>query len=150
MVLIRVFGRRQCTLIEGLKRWVLFPPNTFPDAIHMQEPQIPSVIWFRDHYEHALEQFSGAAVEVLQRPGETVYVPAGWPHLVLNLELSVAITHNYATEYPSMSRLMTAVKDAEPGLAVRFRQAVQVHDRLLQRDAADIQRVAQHDDGESQ
>ena len=51
------------------------------------------------------------AVEVLQRPGETVYVPAGWPHLVLNLEPSVAVTQNYATEYPSLQKFCQAVQD---------------------------------------
>ena len=31
--------------------------------------------------------------ECLQRAGELVYVPAGWHHAVLNLELSCAIAH---------------------------------------------------------
>jgi histone arginine demethylase JMJD6 len=104
------------TLIEGCKRWVLFPPSTPAEMIFMQDPQIPSVIWFRDHYDAVIRKFP-EAVEVVQYSGETVYVPAGWPHLVLNLELSVAITENYATEYPSMDQLRTAVKDAEPALA---------------------------------
>ena len=25
-----------------------------------------------------------------------MYIPAGWPHVVINLSLSVAVTHNYA------------------------------------------------------
>jgi len=113
------------TLVEGCKRWVLFPAGTRPESIHMQDPQIPSAIWFRDYYDQAMREHPGA-IEVLQRPGETVYVPAGWPHLVLNLELSVAITHNYATEYP-MDRLWKAVVDAEPEFAVRFHQALKMH-----------------------
>lgn len=92
----------------------------------MQDPQIPSIIWFRDYYQEAIQSVPGA-VEVQQKPGETVYVPAGWPHLVLNLELSVAITHNYATEFPSMPRLFTAVQEAEPELADNFRYALQTH-----------------------
>jgi histone arginine demethylase JMJD6 len=31
----------------------------------------------------------------VQLPGETVYVPFGMPHAVLNTEISVAITHNF-------------------------------------------------------
>jgi len=67
------------------------------------------------------DPLAGAGVvELVQYPGETVYVPAGWPHLVLNLELSVAITHNYATRYPSTERLHEAIRAAEPQLLERF------------------------------
>mmetsp|Transcript_4835 Transcript_4835/g.8979 ORF Transcript_4835/g.8979 Transcript_4835/m.8979 type:complete len:102 (+) Transcript_4835:1166-1471(+) len=91
----------------------------------MQNPQIPSALWFSSHwYEESLKRVPGA-IEVLQRPGETVYVPAGWPHLVLNLEFSTAITHNYATEYPSFERLHCAVKEEEPELYVHWKHKLQ-------------------------
>lgn len=103
--------------VEGMKRWILFPPDQCtPESIFMEDPQIPSVIWFRERYDAAMQAHPNA-VEVLQHPGETVYVPAGWPHLVLNLELSVAITHNYATPYPSIERLFEQVSAAEPQTA---------------------------------
>ena len=34
--------------------------------------------------------------EHVQRPGELVYVPAGWPYAVLNLDWTYAVAHNYA------------------------------------------------------
>ncbi|VEU35795.1 unnamed protein product [Pseudo-nitzschia multistriata] len=109
------------TLLEGAKRWVLFPYGTDPSSIGMGDPQVPSAVWFSGGwYERALEAHPGA-VEVLQLPGETVYVPAGWPHLVLNLDLSTAITHNYATEFPSLERILGAAEREEPGLVSAWR-----------------------------
>lgn len=113
------------TLVEGCKRWVLFPPQTPADTIHLQTPQIPSSIWFGTHHESVCANVPGC-IQVVQRPGETVYVPAGWPHLVLNLECSTAITQNYATEYPSIHQFFTALQEAgESILMQQIRTALQ-------------------------
>lgn len=111
------------TVVEGLKRWVLFPRDTDLLSIHMLETQIPSALWFSQFYEEATTAVPGA-IEVLQRPGETVYVPAGWPHLVLNLEFTVAVTHNYATEYPCMDQISQAVKTEEPDLYIKWMEVL--------------------------
>ncbi|KRX47930.1 Bifunctional arginine demethylase and lysyl-hydroxylase JMJD6 [Trichinella murrelli] len=36
-------------------------------------------------------------VEVLQKPGETIFMPGRWGHVVLNLHFPVAVTHKITT-----------------------------------------------------
>ena len=114
------------TILQGRKRWLLFPPETPYESIGMinGKPQIPSSIWFRDYYDKVTSVSwpkEYQPVEVLQYPGETVYVPAGWPHLVLNLELTVAVTHNYASEHgPFFQRMWKEVAQDEEDFALRW------------------------------
>jgi len=118
------------TVLQGRKRWLLFPPDTPYELIGMVEgkPQIPSSIWFRDYYNKVTSTSWPSEykpVEVLQNAGETVYVPAGWPHLVLNLELTVAVTHNYASEHgPFVERMCKEVAQDEPQFASRWRRGL--------------------------
>ena len=110
------------TVLQGLKRWVLFPSHVDKEQIGMvdNQPQIPSVVWFRDYYDLVTSDEwpkEWRPVEVLQKPGETVFVPNGWPHLVLNLELTVALTHNYASEFGPFERMWRQVEQDEQGFA---------------------------------
>ncbi|CAG8483560.1 7747_t:CDS:2, partial [Scutellospora calospora] len=84
------------TLLVGHKRWCLFPPSTSRRLIDppMKQKDRESVTWFtcvlpkllevQEENSKSLAEEYGM-VEVLQRPGETMFVPGGWYHVVMNL-----------------------------------------------------------------
>lgn len=122
------------TVLQGVKRWILFPPSTPHTMIgmHPDTPQIPSSIWFRDYYDVVTATSWPTCyrpVEVLQYPGETVFVPNGWPHIVLNLELTVAVTHNYASEFGPFRQMMEEVMRDEPEFGDRWIKGLKSHGR---------------------
>ena len=117
------------TLLQGCKRWLLFPPDTPPELIRMDGPtQIPSSIWFSQYYDMVTkDDFPHRPVHVLQQPGDTVFVPSTWPHLVLNLELTVSVTHNFASEYGPFEDMWKEVVTEEPDFAVDWFAGLKEH-----------------------
>lgn len=90
-------------LISGAKKWIMAPkltqiPGVYPNADYGEvATPVSAVEWFVDFYDQLKEQ-GVPVLEAVQRPGEVVYVPHGWFHIVLNLSQSVALTHNYVSE----------------------------------------------------
>ena len=52
--------------------------------------------WWLDIYPHLAEDEK--PLECTQLPGETIFVPSGWWHCVLNLETTVAVTQNFVSQ----------------------------------------------------
>ncbi|EGD80683.1 hypothetical protein PTSG_01273 [Salpingoeca rosetta] len=88
-------------LVEGEKRWIMTPPNYPPPGVYPSPDgsavatPISVTEWFISYYE-ALQQSGIPYVEGTQRPGDVVFVPHGWWHVVLNTKPSIAVTQNYA------------------------------------------------------
>ncbi|KAK8692331.1 hypothetical protein V6N13_075799 [Hibiscus sabdariffa] len=90
------------TLLCGRKRWALYPPGTVPlgvtvnvddddGDISVDSPS--SLQWWLDFYPLLANE--NKPIECTQLPGETIFVPSGWWHCVLNLETTIAVTQNF-------------------------------------------------------
>ena len=65
-------------LVFGERRWFLTPPR-------FATVRTDSVVdWFKRDYQNASHRVEHGMVELIQRPGEMLYVPAGWGHAVIN------------------------------------------------------------------
>lgn len=115
------------TLACGHKRWVLFPPGdsdgyrkTIGALNDYQDT--PPAYWFLD----VLPSLKARAkelgmIECIQRPGQTIFVPAGWWHIVLNLDFTVAVTRNHML--PSMvPRALADFDQSSPMFARMLRE----------------------------
>eukprot|EP00030_Apusomonadida_sp_AF-17_P008040 a845885_49.p1 GENE.a845885_49~~a845885_49.p1 ORF type:complete len:413 (+),score=118.15 a845885_49:106-1239(+) len=119
-------------LLEGRKLWALFPRTVYaPPGVYASElPQhtvkycsrdecrLQSAMeWIRKTLpylaEHARPQLC------VQQPGEIIFVPHGWWHMVLNLDDTVALTKNFIDEnnYREMLASMLAAAEKNRGYA---------------------------------
>ena len=84
-------------LAVGTKRWVLVHPDVPADALHLRDEQgalLPAVLWFECVLPLILLEYPGQVFQHTQQPGETMFVPAGWWHGVINVTDTVAVTQN--------------------------------------------------------
>ena len=87
-------------LLTGHKCWALFPPATPKEVVAPKHAGGREAIsWWRHVYPTLVHAADPAhrPMTVIQRPGETVFVPGGWWHVVLNLDVAMAVTQNFST-----------------------------------------------------
>ncbi|KAL7538946.1 hypothetical protein ACHAXR_008901 [Thalassiosira sp. AJA248-18] len=84
-------------LLVGCKLWCCLPPDVDESALLLnlhedeEEFDLSALEWFRQCGE-----LPESAKIIVQRPGEVVYLPDGWFHVVLNVETSSAISVSLA------------------------------------------------------
>ena len=89
------------TLLSGKKRWIVFKP----DADVEGDIRESGIDWYLHHYDDCkhLEHW-----DFMQHPGETVYIPSGYWHNVINLEDCVSVTQNFLpnSEFPKHEKML--------------------------------------------
>ncbi|ODQ67344.1 Clavaminate synthase-like protein [Nadsonia fulvescens var. elongata DSM 6958] len=99
-------------VIQGEKYWMLFPPNGIasPPGVHTDDNE-SEVTAPCSIAEWVLGGFYREAIEMAK--DETMYVPAGWWHLVINSNQgdNIAITQNFIPEGKQFAHALDFIKN---------------------------------------
>ncbi|KNC98984.1 uncharacterized protein SPPG_05938 [Spizellomyces punctatus DAOM BR117] len=115
-------------IVYGHKRWVLFPPGTPRDIIEPAHvPDHEAASWFAHVYPSMEARTSDGKTlgerlgmrEIIQKPGETVFVPGGWHHVVINCDFTIAVTQNFCSR-TNLETVWLHTRYSRPRLAKKF------------------------------
>lgn len=107
------------SLVKGRKRWAIYPPDSPPPGVQIGKNgqnrehalNMTSLMW----YLHVYPTLSPEQKpwEIIQEEGETIYVPSGWWHLVLNLDETIAVTQNFVDSHNALMFAKDLLNDNE-------------------------------------
>mmetsp|Transcript_13125 Transcript_13125/g.29580 ORF Transcript_13125/g.29580 Transcript_13125/m.29580 type:complete len:489 (+) Transcript_13125:343-1809(+) len=128
------------TVLCGRKRWVLFPPHIAAEDIGAgagdYKSSGPPAYWWLDHFPRLrAEGKLHGMVDLIQEQGDTIFIPNGWWHAVLNLPQSDGVTICCTRNCLLPASLTTAWRSmhkTSPCFARRFAR----HIRSMRPDAA--------------
>jgi len=104
--------------IQGSKRWVFFAPDqgSYLYDLHGRsqlDPEAPDYARF-PRFRHTRPSY-----QVIQRPGDIVFVPSRWWHQVTSLEPSISLSGNF-TDATTTGRYLRELAASIPKLVLRF------------------------------
>lgn len=139
------------TPLSGRKLWLMLPPDCPPPGVYVSEDgaevtaPLSLAEWVSDFYQETQRVHGpvnrggdGKLLQGICAPGETVYVPSGWWHLVVNLDESVALTQNFVS-LAELADVLLFMKDKSDQISgFKLRQG--------ERDDTDIEIGGANDD----
>lgn len=105
-------------VICGRKRWLFYPPGVSPPGIFPSqdgdEVALPLSVgeWIFQFWDEHVDRKKTAPasqrpLECTTLPGDVIFVPHGWWHMVINLdELNIAVTHNYVAAESNLCNVL--------------------------------------------
>lgn len=141
------------TVLYGLKLWAIFPPHVpkkivkgkkFVQKNEDDEPIdyflniLPRIqreaLYERKSYTPHKYYDSFECYVFIQYPTETVFIPSGWWHAVLNLTHTVAVTQNFCSSY-NFDRVWTKTRVGRKKLASIWLKKLETHHPKLAKRA---------------
>lgn len=133
--------------VQGRKKWIFYPPSVSPPGVISSadgaDVTVPICIgeWLLSFWDQHLQERLNSErslrpLEVIVNPGDVIFVPHGYWHMVINVDDCIALTHNYVStsnlgdclhflrEKPDQ---VSGVRD-RPGEAI---QPEQIYDRFV-------------------
>ena len=123
-------------LLFGEKIWVLFPPETPVELLKLNQisdnceeaSDWMNIMYPRTQCDSWPQKYK--PLVVFQHPGDVVFVPSGWWHLVLNVKTSVAVTQNFVSK-ENFPVVWEKTCKEKPDLAVMWSKALLKHSSAL-------------------
>ncbi|VDM64708.1 unnamed protein product [Angiostrongylus costaricensis] len=109
-------------------RWVLIHPDTPKELLRIPKSQRgvhpkEAITWFSTVYKRIHDGdwpfHKYPVMECQQRPGEVVFVPCGWWHVVINEDDTVAVTENFCSRI-NLVHVYPTIQKFRPGLTRIF------------------------------
>ena len=90
------------------EKWIFYPPNVSPPGVVSSDDGADVMVplstgeWLLSFWKFHLQcrddpDKSKRPLETVLNEGELIFVPHNWWHMVVNLEDTVALTHNYVS-----------------------------------------------------
>jgi histone arginine demethylase JMJD6 len=121
------------TSLQGNKLWLLLPPDTPRSIVKGRDLIVDgeddeAIMYMRYIFPRIKEKYGDSVKPIwfIQESKDTVFIPGGWWHVVVNLDDTMAITQNYCNT-TTFEKIWLRVREERKRMAVRFLNKIQKH-----------------------